>query len=159
MNGSTWTDQIVEAKVDASAFNGTSFVAVYARFNTVNDSYYLTLRSTGAVELKRIKGGLVTTYATTAAGIYDPLAAHVLRLEVVGNSLRGFVDNTLAVSGSDPEWAFQSGQAGVGGYHASVAFDNVFASPFPSATRVNDDFDDQNATGWSMAETGAGNWS
>jgi hypothetical protein len=160
VNGSKWTDQVVEARVDASAFNGTSFVAVYARFNTIDDSYYLTMRSTGAVELKRIKSGVgVTTYASTAAGAYDPLAAHVLRLEVVGNTLRGYVDNTLVVSGTDNEWAFQSGQAGVGAYRASAAFDNVFASPFPPASRVNDDFDDQNATGWSMAETGTSNWS
>ena len=52
-----------------------------------------------------------------------------------------------------------SGQAGVGGYRASFAFDNAFASPFPAASRVNDDFDDHDATGWSMTETGASNWS
>ena len=159
LNGSNWTDQVIEANVDAGAFNGSSFVAVYARFNTVDDAYYMTLRSTGAVELKRIKGGAVTTYASTAAGAYDPLVAHVLRLEVVGNTLRGYVDSSLVVSGTDNDWAFQSGQAGVGGYRASVAFDNVFASPFPPAARVNDDFDDHDSAGWSMAETGASNWS
>ena len=37
LNGSNWTDQVVEAKVDASQFNGTSFVAVYARFKTVDE--------------------------------------------------------------------------------------------------------------------------
>lgn len=159
LNGSNWTDQVVEARVDASAFNSTSFVAVYARFSSVNDAYYMALRSTGAVELKRIKGGTITTYATLPAGTYDPLAAHVLRLEVTGNSLRGYVDNNQVVSGTDNEWGFTSGQAGVGGYRASAAYDNVFASPFPAASRVNDDFDDHDATGWSMAETGASNWS
>jgi hypothetical protein len=160
-NGSNWTDQVVEAKVDVSTFNasGTSMVAVFARFNSINDAYYLTLRNTGVVELKRIKGGTVTTYASTPAGTYDPLAVHVLRLEVLGNSLHGYVDNNEVVSGRDNEWALTSGQAGVGGYHANVAFDNVFASPFPGASRVNDDFDDHDATGWSMSETGASNWS
>jgi len=161
LNGSNWTDQVVETKVDASAFNstGSSMVAVYARFNTIDDAYYMVLRSTGAVELKRIKAGTITTYASKPAGTYDPLAAHVLRLEVVGNSLRGYVDNNLAVSGADDEWAFASGQAGVGGWHSSFAFDNVFASPLPAASHVNDDFDDHDAAGWSMAETGASNWS
>jgi len=161
LNGSNWTDQVVEARVDASAFNpaGSSMVAVYARFNSINDAYYLLIRSTGAIELKRIKGGTITTYASTAAGAYDPLAPHVLRLAVVGNSLRGYVDNALVLSGTDEEWGFTSGQAGFGGWHSAFAIDNVFASPFPDASSTTDDFDDQNATGWSMAETGAGTWS
>jgi hypothetical protein len=159
LNGSNWTDQVVEARVDASQFNGTSFVAVYARFKNPGESYYLTLRSTGAAELKRIKDGVVTPYATKPVGTYDPLAPHVLRLEVVGNSLRGYIDNTLALSGTDNEWGINSGKAGVGSYHASSSFDDVFASPFPPGSRVTDDFDDQNANGWSMAETGAGSWS
>jgi hypothetical protein len=159
LDGSNWTDQVVEAKVDASSFNATSFVAVYARFKTINDAYYLTLRSTGAVELKRILGGVVTTFASLPAGTYDPLAAHVLRLEVVGNSLRGFVDGTLVLSGSDNEWAIDSGKAGVGMFQAAAAFDNVFASPFSSSYRVTDDFDDGDASGWDMTETGAGSWS
>jgi hypothetical protein len=159
LNGSNWTDQVVETKVDASAFNGTSFVAVYARFKSLNDAYYLTLRSTGAVELKRIVGGVVTPFASLPAGSYDPLAAHVLRLEVVGNSLRGFVDGSLVLSGTDNEWSIDSGKAGVGTFQASAAFDNVFASPFPSSWRVPDDFDDGDANGWDMTETGASSWS
>jgi hypothetical protein len=161
LNGSNWTDQVIEAKVDVAALNpvGVSMVAVYARFSSINDAYYMTLRNTGVVELKRIKGGTVTTYASTPLGTYDPLAAHVLRLEVQGNSLRGYVDNALVVSGTDNQWALMSGQAGVGAYHAHVAFDNVFASPFPTASKLSDDFDDQDAIGWSMAETGEGSWS
>jgi hypothetical protein len=159
LDGSNWTDQVVEAKVDASAFNGTSFVGVFARFNTHNDSYYLALRSTGAAELKRIQAGFITTYASKPAGTYDPLAPHVLRLEVIGNSLRGFVDGILVLSGTDDEWGFTSGKAGVGTTGASAAFDNVFASPIPASSRVTDDFDDHDANGWSMAETGAASWS
>ena len=158
LNGSNWTDQVVDARVDASQFNGTSFVAVYARFKSVDETYYMTLRSTGALELKRIKDNEVETYATKPAGTYDALAPHVLRLEVVGNSLRGYVDNSLALSGTDDEWGIDSGQAGVGTFQASAAFDNVFASPFPSGSRVTDDFEDHVADGWSMAETGAGSW-
>ena len=158
LNGSNWTDQVVETRVDASAFNGTSFVAVYARFKNINESYYMTLRSTGAVELKRIQGGQVVTYASLPDGTYDPLAAHVLRLEVVGNSLRGFVDGSLVVSGTDNQWGIDSGKAGVGMFQASAAFDNVFASPFTSSYRVTDDFDDGDANGWDMTETGAGSW-
>ena len=158
LNGSNWTDQVVDARVDASQFNGTSFVAVYARFKSVDETYYMTLRSTGALELKRIKDNEVETYATKPAGTYDALAPHVLRLEVVGNSLRGYVDNSLALSGTDNEWGIDSGKAGVGTFQASAAFDNVFASPFPSGSRVTDDFDDHVADGWSMAETGAGSW-
>jgi hypothetical protein len=161
LNGSNWTDQVVEARVDASAFNpvGSSMVAVYARFNSIDDAYYLLMRSTGAVELKRIKGGTITTYAQTPAGTYDPLASHVLRLTVVGNSLRGYVDNSLVLSGTDNEWAFTSGKAAIGGWQSAFAIDNVVASPFPDASFTRDDFDGQNISNWSMAETGAGTWS
>jgi len=159
LNGSNWTDQVIEAKVDASTFNSGGFVAVYARFKSINDTYYLTLRDTGAVELKVKKAGVITSFASLPTGAYDPLVAHVLRLEVVGNSLRGFVDGTLALSGKDDAWSLDSGKAGVGMGQASAAFDNVFASPFTSSWRVTDDFDDGNATGWDMTDTGAGSWS
>ena len=161
LNGSNWTDQVVEARIDASAFNpvGSSMVAVYARFNSINDAYYLLMRSTGAVELKRIKGGTAMTYASLPAASYDPLASHVLRLTVFGNSLRGYVDNSLVLSGTDNEWAFTSGQAAIGGWQSAFAVDNVVASPFPDASFTRDDFDGQNISNWSMAETGAGTWS
>jgi hypothetical protein len=56
VDGSNWTDQVIEAKVDASAFNGSSFVAVFARFRSLNDTYYLALRDTGALEAQGQKG-------------------------------------------------------------------------------------------------------
>jgi len=161
LNGSSWTDEVVQARVQAQEFNtsGSAMVAVYARFNSINDAYYLTLRNNGAAELRRIKGGTITTYGSVPAGTYDPLAAHVLRLEVVGNVLRGYVDNALVLTGTDTEWAFLSGQVGIGGWHSKFAIDDVFASPLPAASYTSDDFDDHDATGWSMAETGAGSWS
>ena len=94
----------------------------------------MTLRSTGAVGAQAHQGRGSHAYATKPAGTYDPLAAHVLRLEVVGNSLRGFIDSTLALSGTDNEWGINSGRAAVGSYHASAVFDNVFASPFPAGS-------------------------
>jgi hypothetical protein len=159
LNGSNWTDQVIEAKVDASAFNGSAYVAVFARFRSLNDAYYLALLDTGGVELRAKVAGVIRVLGSVPNGTYDPLAPHVLRLEVIGNSWRGFVDGALVISATDDQWGLASGKAGVGMGQASASFDNVFASPFPSSYRVTDDFDDGDANGWDMTETGAGAWS
>jgi len=159
LNGSNWTDQVIEAKVDASAFNGSAYVAVFARFRSLNDAYYLALLDTGGVELRAKVAGVIRVLGSVPNGTYDPLAPHVLRLEVVGNSWRGFVDGALVISATDDQWGLASGKAGVGMGQASASFDNVFASPFPSSYRVTDDFDDGDANGWDMTETGASAWS
>src|SRR4028119_245469 len=61
--GSTaWTNYAVQARVKALSFNGTDrFVALLARAQGNTSYYYLTLRSSNKVELKKLVSGSSTT--------------------------------------------------------------------------------------------------
>jgi hypothetical protein len=167
LTASSWADQVVQAQVhvNGAGFSGNGFVAVYGRFNGFNDTYYLTLRNTKLVELKRVKTNssgtpVITTYGSTMLGTLDLTQPHLLRLEIQGNKLRGWVDGTQVLSGSDNDDGFASGRAAVGAYLAEASFDNVFASPLRLAAAkpdMTDDFDDNEASGWVTTEA-PGTW-
>jgi hypothetical protein len=134
-----WTDQVIQATVTPTAWGGSGFVAVYGRYRTLNDTYYMTLRSTKIIELKRIKTNpngstSVTVYGTVnLPASFDLTVPHTLRLEISGYTLKGYLDGTLQFTGTDSEAQFASGRTAVGTYLAAAAFDNVFASAVPTA--------------------------
>ncbi|MEH1101371.1 pectate lyase family protein [Micromonospora sp. CPCC 205561] len=134
---SSWTDYSVQATVRPTAFNGSNrFVALLARAQSNTSYYYLALRSNNTVELKRLSGGSSTTLDTASV----PVAAgrtYTLRLEVVGGSLKGYVDGTLRTEATDT--AYASGRIGVATFYASADFDDVRvdsggAGPTPTPT-------------------------
>ncbi len=153
-----WTDQVVEADVTLRAVTGNNrFFGILARHGeTPNNYYYLVLRTNNTIELKRIVNNV-------AANITPPVTAfpvsvgttYRLRLEVIGTSLRGYVNGELKIQGTDT--TFASGRAGVLTFFSDVAFDDVHIDPTPgSPVLAADDFQDGDLEGWSMA---GGAWS
>jgi len=131
---STWGDYAVQARVKPIAFNGTDrFAAVVARAQSNTSYYYLALRSSNRVELRKVVGGSSTTLAaasvTVTAGTW-----YTLRLEVAGSTLRGFVNGTQLVSGTDS--TYTTGRIGLATYNTSASFDDVLVDPAvaPTAT-------------------------
>ena len=62
---SAFYEQTVRAKVKPVSFNGSNrFVRVYARYQDPENAYYVALRSTGVIELKKLHYGTVTTLDT-----------------------------------------------------------------------------------------------
>src|SRR4029077_8975879 len=63
--GSTsWTNYAVQARVKPLSFNGTDrFVALLARATGSTNYYYMTLRSSNVIELKKLVGGSSTVLA------------------------------------------------------------------------------------------------
>lgn len=162
MGRSEWTDQVVEATVQPSAWGTTAFMAVYVRYRGYNDAYYMTLRDNKKIELKKITtaGGVTELHpgGIQLPASFDLTQPHRLRLQVVGTQLTGFLDGGQVISGSDSE--IKSGAVAIGTHRVAASFDDVLASPF-AATRaaVADDFEDANSTGWNTTEAGtSGAW-
>ncbi|GIH03122.1 hypothetical protein Rhe02_11890 [Rhizocola hellebori] len=138
---SSWTNYTVTARVKPTAFNGSSrFVAVLARAQSNTSYYYLTLRSTNTIELKKLVGGSSTTLATGSFTVTTG-TWYTVALSVAGSSLTGLVNGTARLSAVDTQFA--SGGIGVATYFASASFDDVSISdgttpssppPTPSAS-------------------------
>src|ERR687893_1243793 len=100
---SAWTNYAVQARVKALSFNGSDrFVALLARAQGSTSYYYLTLRNSNRLELKKLVSGSSTTLAskafTVTAGTW-----YTLRVEVVGNSLSAYVDGALQLTATDSQ--------------------------------------------------------
>jgi hypothetical protein len=104
----------------AAASNQDKWIAVLARYRDDNDYYYLTLRSSNAVSLRKLVNGVITELDTAAFAV-EPGAWHTLRLEAVGNRLRGFVDDALLVEAVDDSHA--SGSGGIATWRTVGRFD------------------------------------
>jgi pectate lyase len=120
---STWTGYSVQARVKVLSFNGSDrFAAVLARAQGATSYYYLTLRSSNTVQLKKLVGGSSTTLSSTSMPV-STNTWYTLRIEVQGNALRGYVNGNLVGSAIDNQ--FSAGRAGLATFNASAHFDDV----------------------------------
>ena len=122
--GASWTDVIVEAKV--KLIGGHAFGAVLARYVDASNYYRLNIRTdSDRVQLAMMKNGvprIIDEKAfTPSLGIW-----YELRLEIVGSTLRGYVDDVEYVSGTNEEFA--SGCIGLNTFASHVHFDDVVVS-------------------------------
>jgi hypothetical protein len=123
---SSWTDQTIVARVKPVSFSGTDrFVAVFARFQDASNYYYVTLRSSGKLELKKLVGGAATTLASKAMTVTTG-TWYTVKLQIVGTSLKAYVNGVLQASATDTR--FTAGKVGLGTYYATARFDDVVVS-------------------------------
>jgi pectate lyase len=122
------TDQAVEARVRQTAWSPTGtaerWAGVVARYKDASNYYYLHLRSGGTVSLRKLVNGAITELATAPLAV-SLNTQYTLRLEAVGNQLRGFVNGNLLLQTTD-----SSLDAGIGGLmtsKASAQFDDYLA--------------------------------
>jgi len=157
LGNANWRDQAIEADIRPTQFSGNDrWVGLITRYQDAQNFWYVTLRSSGSVALRRIRGGTVTELARA------PLAVAVnrsyrVRLETVGTEQRVYVDGKLLLEADDGT-SIQSGSAGLAMYRARADFDNVMVTPSRHTTILARDFPDQYTIGpWTL--TGAGQWS
>jgi hypothetical protein len=103
-----------------------------ARYRDGNNFYFLILYN-GEVRLNAKVSGS-TTVLDTAPFAADPSVYHRLELEVDGSGLRGYVDGTLLVQGTEPELS-----GGAFGFYSNgaVSYDDVLVTaegPGPEPT-------------------------
>ena len=140
-------DQSIQADITPRAFNGADrWVGLVARYSNANNYYYVTARSSGALQLKKMVGGAYTTLASATLPIGIGTSSR-LRLEAVGDHVRVFVDNWPAIRVRDA--SLSGGVPGLMMYKASADFDNVLFNANPASVAAS-------AVPWTG---GSGNWS
>jgi len=118
-------DLVVRARARATSFaapsgNQERWFGLATRYRDASNYYYLSLRNSSTVSLRRVVNGSITVLASaplsvTAGNWYD------LRLDAVGDQLRAFVNGAQVLQATDS--TFASGQAGVVTYKAAAAYE------------------------------------
>lgn len=125
--GTPTGDQRVEAQAKLASYNSSSqgaWFGILARWKDARTHYYLSVRSTGKLEIRRVLNGTVTVlksvpFTATPDHYYD------FEFDVVGNELHAYVDGKFMAGAIDN--AIAEGQYGLGTYRAAATFQNFFA--------------------------------
>ena len=127
-----WTNQSIQAEVKPTAVNGNDrWVGLATRRTDASNYYYVTLRSSGIIQLKRMQGGVFATI-DSASVPWALNRTYRLRLESVGTLHRVYVDGILVLEAWDD--ALSHGRAALLTYRAAADYDNVIVSPFLTQT-------------------------
>ena len=117
----TWTDQIVEAKIKVLAFGGQStsyFAGIFARYN--GSTYYsVLLRSDGKLV---IRDGTSSITPAVAVSIVAGMT-YTVRFELMGSSLKAYLNGTLQASVTDT--AHTSGRIALAAVNTTAEFDDI----------------------------------
>lgn len=154
MDASARRNQAIQADIRPTAFasGGERWFGLVVRYTDPGNYYYVTLRNTNVVQLKRMHNGSFTTLAQKALPV--PLnRTYRVRLEAVGTRLRVFVDNTFVAEATDTTLA--QGNAGIFMYKTSADYDNVVVTSDPHVRLVNDTFTNGLTLFWSFNAVGA----
>jgi hypothetical protein len=143
---SSTTNQSIQAEVAIRATSGpNSWVGLATRRSDASNYYYITLRSAGSLELKRMVGGVFTTLASTTAPV-NINRKYRLRLESMGTTHRVFLDDRMVLRANDSTLA--SGASGIIMNRANADYDNVIVTPSPFTTIYTRDFSSPQAGSW-----------
>jgi len=124
--GTPTDDQVVTTRARATAFADSKdrWFGVAARYVDESNYYFLTVRNSNTVSLRKIVNGTVTVLGTVTLTV-RPNTWYTLRLDAVGNELRGFINGAQilqATDGSHPR-----GQNGIVTYKTAAEYTNYFA--------------------------------
>jgi hypothetical protein len=135
-------DQSIQADITPRAFNGTDrWFGLVTRYSDINNYYYVTARSGGGIQLKRMLGGTFTTLGSAALPVAIGTTNRI-RLESVGDHVRVLVNNRPVIRVRDA--ALSGGRPGLMTYRTQADFDNVVVNANPVFTAFVDGFEDFN---------------
>ena len=78
LGNSDWNEQSIQADIKPTAFSGSDrWAGLAVRYQDASNYYYVTLRSSGVVALKRIRNGVVSTMAQRALPIVAGRSYHI----------------------------------------------------------------------------------
>jgi len=127
--GAPTDDQVVRVRARLDTFAAPDgaqerWFGVMARQTDSRNYYYLTLRSSNTLSLRKLVNGVATPLATTAFTV-KPATWYDLRLEAVGNQIRAYVNGTLWLEATDD--THPSGTSGPVMYKTAADFDDFSA--------------------------------
>jgi hypothetical protein len=119
-------DQVVRVRARLDTFatpSGTEerWFGLMARHTDERNYYYLALRSSNTIALRKIVNGTVTTLASAAFPVL-PTTWYQLRLDAIGNRLRAYVNGVLLLEATDASHA--SGNSGPVMFKAATDYDD-----------------------------------
>lgn len=131
VTGTCWADQVVEARVKIVDWNGNSTsnaAGLFARYVSAQTHYFVGMNSGNNGELFIGKRAGSTSNAPERIAQQNDMdwetdTWYTLRLEVVGTSLKAYLDDTLMLETTDEQ--ITSGGVAVGARHVNVRFDDV----------------------------------
>jgi hypothetical protein len=130
LDAANWANQSIQADVKPTAVNGNDrFVGLATRRTDADHYYYVTLRSSGTIQLKRKVPGSFQTLATAPA----PFALnrrYRLRLESIGSLHVVYLDGVKLLEAHDS--ALKQGRPALLSYRLAADYDNVLVSPSPT---------------------------
>jgi hypothetical protein len=140
------TNQAIQTEVIIRGFTGANaWVGLNTRRQDDANYYYVTLRLSGAVELKRMAGGVFTTLASGPATVTTG-RMYRLRLQSIGAAHSVYLDDRLVLTAQDT--TLTEGTVGVMTNRAAADYDNVVVTPNPFATIYVENFTSYDPGDW-----------
>jgi hypothetical protein len=125
-----WTNQSIDAYIKPTAVSGSDrWFGLFARQSDANNYYYVTVRTSNVVQIKKMVNGTFTTLASVPFNV-TLNRTYNLRFEAVGTWLRVYADGVLIAQTRDS--SLTHGLAGLRTYRVAADFDNVVISPDPT---------------------------
>ena len=132
LTASNWSNQSIQADVRPTAFAGNDrWVGLATRYRDAGNYYYVTLRSSGVVSLRKKVNGVFSPIASAPLAV-NTNRTYRVRLESVGTRQRVYVNGVLVLDADDA--ALKSGRAALLTFRTAANFDNVVVSPTATAT-------------------------
>ena len=132
LNASNWSNQSVQADISPWSFNGSDrWFGLATRWRNASNYYYVTVRSSGRVSLRRNLNGVFSEIASAPLSV-TLNRTYKVRLESFGTRQRVYVDGVPLLDADDDSIA--SGRAALLTFHTAADFDNVIVSPTPTVT-------------------------
>jgi hypothetical protein len=105
-------DQVVQLTAIPRSFaaGNDRWFGVMTRFVDASNYYYLTVRNSNTVSLRKLTNGVITVLATAPLSVFTD-TSYALRLEAIGSQLRGYVNGRLMVEATDATHARGKGGA------------------------------------------------
>lgn len=118
VSGVSTEAQIIQVSARAEAFSGESaWFGLMGRYVDSSNYYYAALGANGTISLGKLEGGSATVLATASIDV-SPSVWYRLRLEIIDDALRVYVDDRFVLQARDA--AFASGRYGLASF-ATVA--------------------------------------
>ena len=112
-------------------FNGADrWIGLIGRYVDSQNYYYVTLRSSNQIALKKLTNGVITTLDTAALPASMPMTVNTwydLRLDIVGTRLRAYLNGLLMLEATDQTSPHSAGYAGLAAYKAAAEADDFLA--------------------------------
>lgn len=140
LSGADWQNQAIEADARPLSFasGGERWFGLFVRYTDPANFYYITVRNTNVVQLRRMLNGSFMPIASATLPV-TLNRAYKLRLEAIGTWLRVYVDGKLVLQAQDT--AHTHGSAGLTMYKTQAEYDNIVVSASPSTTLFAADFE------------------